>query len=95
MGIGNVIFSRQLSSVRIGVSFFLLDVFCLGVKNAFYRRVDRSEYARMIEKLDRNEPLEEIDPACARKLIEEGRQAVLRVRAERHPREVQTNPLSP
>lgn len=85
MGIGNVVFARQLSSGRIGASFFLLDVFCLGVKNAFYRLVDRSEYAQMIEKLDRNEPFEEIDPACARKLIEGGVEYAQRLNLRPHP----------
>jgi hypothetical protein len=84
-GIGNIVFSRQLPSGRIGVAVFLLDVFCLGVKDAFYRLVDRGEYARIIEKLDRTEPLEEIDPACARKLIEGGVEYAQRLNLRPHP----------
>lgn len=84
-GIGNVFISRQLPSGRIGVAVFLLDVFCLGVKDAFYRLVDRGEYTQIIEKFDRNDPLEEIDPACARKLIEGGVEYAQRLNLRPHP----------
>lgn len=70
LGIGNIVFSRQFPSGKIGVAVFLLDVFCLGVKDVFYHVVDPGKYTQIIEGLAHDEPLEDIDPACARKLIE-------------------------
>lgn len=70
MGIGNIVFSRQLPSGMIAVAIFLIDVFCLGVKNALYDVVDPGKYWQMMERFAHSEPLESADPACARKLIE-------------------------
>ncbi len=70
MGIGNVVFARRLPSGTISMAVFLLDVFCLGVKDALWRTVEAGKYAEMIAKLAHDGPLENIDPACARKLIE-------------------------
>ena len=39
-GIGNLLFSRSLPDGRVALGAFLLDVFCLGVKNAFFCRSD-------------------------------------------------------
>jgi hypothetical protein len=70
LGTGTVVFTRfRGGNAESGV--FLLDVFCLGVKNALYALVDESEYERRV--LDRTLPLEQrksIDPASARKLVE-------------------------
>ena len=57
MGIGNIVFSRQLASGKIGLAIFLLDVFCLGVKDAFYQVVDPDKYAgaSSVEDLDLND----------------------------------------
>ena len=72
MGIGNVVFSRQLPSGQIAASVFLLDVYCLGVKNAFYSIVDVAEFKNLIDKISYDYPLQEIHPAGVRKLIEGG-----------------------
>ena len=72
MGIGNVIFSRHLPSGKIAASVFLLDVYCLGVKNAFYSIVDVAEFRKLIEKISYDSSLQEIDPAGVRKLVEGG-----------------------
>src|SRR5215472_8450879 len=36
IGIGNVIVSRRMPNGLIGAAFFLVDVFCLSIKDAFY-----------------------------------------------------------
>jgi len=71
-GIGNLVFSRLLPDGRIAVSGFLLDVFCLGVKNAFVAVVSRSEYAMRRNNWNSSENLQPMDPACFRKLVEGG-----------------------
>lgn len=71
-GMGNLLFSRLLPDGRIGMAAFLLDVFCLGVKNAFVAIVSRDEYARRLRNWPAGEKLQPMDPACFRKLVEGG-----------------------
>ena len=71
-GIGNLVFSRLLPDGRIALGAFLLDVFCLGVKNAFVAVVSRTEYARRRSNWSTAESLQPMDPACFRKLVEGG-----------------------
>jgi len=70
LGVGNVVLARELPQGRVGASFFLVDVFCLGVKDAFFSIFSRSEYLARLGKMSSHESLEKIEPACARKLIE-------------------------
>lgn len=70
MGIGDVVFSRRLPLGKVSMALFLLDVFCLGVKDVFWHTVGPEKYAEIIAKLAHNGPLENIGPACARKLID-------------------------
>jgi hypothetical protein len=71
-GIGNLVFSRSLPDGRIALSVFLMDVFCLGVKNAFFAIVARSEYAKRRSNWSSAENLRPMDPACFRNLVEGG-----------------------
>jgi hypothetical protein len=70
MGIGNLVISRKMPNDHVGFAIFLVDVFCLGVKNCLFAVVPRSEYDRRMGDLRRAEGLEPIQPACAVKLIE-------------------------
>jgi len=85
LGIGNVVISRRYPSGQIGLAIFLLDVYCLGVKDVFYQLVDPSKYIRIMEGLERDGPLEDIDPACARKLIEGAIEYAQRFQLRPHP----------
>ena len=69
-GIGSVVFSRELPNGYIAAVVFLLDVFCLGVKNTMVKVVPEDEYRTMLEHISRHETLTSIDPACVRKLVE-------------------------
>jgi hypothetical protein len=71
LGIGNVIVSRKMPSGEIGASFFLVDVYCLGIKFAFFLTMDHSEYLRKVASLSQYETFVKTDPACARKLVED------------------------
>ncbi|MGO8736748.1 MAG: hypothetical protein ACLQVM_28610 [Terriglobia bacterium] len=72
LGMGNLFFSRSLPDGRIALAGFLLDVFCLGVKNAFVALVARDEYARRMSARSADESLQPMQPACFRKLVEGG-----------------------
>ena len=71
-GIGNLVFSRSLPEGRMALAMFLLDVFCLGVKDTFFAVVGRDEYDRRLRSWRESESLQRIDPACLRKLVEGG-----------------------
>lgn len=71
-GMGSVVISRKVSNNEIGVSLFLIDAYCLGVKNCFFTYLNNYDYSRQIDMLDKKECLETIHPSCARKLVEQG-----------------------
>jgi len=70
-GIGTVIIARKMPNEHIGTSFFMLDVFCLGVKNAFFAEITLQSYRQRLREIEEREALQMISPACARKLIED------------------------
>ena len=72
-GVGTASVSRRLSADKIALAGFVLDVFCLGVKNALFRVVSDSEYEYYKSNLldsHEGQSLEIIHPTSARKLIE-------------------------
>lgn len=69
-GIGNVIISRRMLDGSISASVFLVDTFCLGVKDCFFTNTSRSKYEERIISLDQNESLEKVTPEYAVKLVE-------------------------
>jgi hypothetical protein len=72
LGMGNLVFSRSLPDGRIALAAFLLDIFCLGVKDAFVTIVTRDEYAKRLRSWSTAESLQPMQPTCFRKLVEGG-----------------------
>ena len=66
---GSVVISRKMPDGEIGFGVFLIDVFCLGVKTAFFSVRPRNEYERFIGRISEKEALQPEEPACAVKLI--------------------------
>jgi hypothetical protein len=69
-GIGHVVVSKLLPNGRIAMAAFLLDVFCLGVKDVYAKAMSAAEFKEHIRLMQRVEPLEKREPSYARKLIE-------------------------
>ena len=69
-GIGHLVLTRTLPNGRIAVAGFLIDVFCVGVKNALYREISYEEYASYLEDVESRAPMEKAHPSCLRKLVE-------------------------
>jgi hypothetical protein len=71
-GMGNLLLSRRGPDGLLGVSFFLVDIYCLGVKNAFFVEVDDDVYLELKQRmLDSQEVTPVVwEPACLRKLVE-------------------------
>lgn len=75
IGIGNVLFSRILPNDKIAVIILTVDVYCLGVKNAFYRVFSKAEYNDTLrEQHNFKDKIQfaEKDPSWIRKLVEGG-----------------------
>jgi len=71
-GMGSIWFSRRLADGRYALSMFLIDAYCLGIKNALYAIVEPDNYARRLEKLrDAYPDYQREHPAYARKLVEQ------------------------
>jgi hypothetical protein len=69
-GIGNVLVSRELSNGNVAVAVFLVDMYCLGVKDAFYDIRPRHLYSELYRRIFGAYEQVELEPACARKLVE-------------------------
>ena len=74
VGLGSVIVSRKAPDGRIALSAFVVDIYCLGVKNAFFKLVSESEYdlkykMSMIAAHE-GATFKPVSPECVRKLIE-------------------------
>jgi hypothetical protein len=71
---GEVIVARFKGVDEVEAGVFLVDIGCLGVKNAFFTRVHISEYEQRILRRGHssyaNDDLVAMSPGCARKFLE-------------------------
>lgn len=72
IGIGHVIITRSRSEGRLDAGVFLIDPFCLGVKNAFFRQFYEGEFEEFLDDIEEQSgPLVEHSGAWGRKLVEQ------------------------
>lgn len=71
VGIGQIVVTRKAPSHKILIAVFLVDVFCLGVKNAYIKLLHEEEYRLHIQQMKGQQSLKKISPERARKLVEE------------------------
>ena len=69
LGIGTMILARGVTRHHFAVGIFLLDVFCLGIKDAMFRSLESDEFAMYVEVTNAGSPLVSIGPSDARKLL--------------------------
>lgn len=73
-GLGVMLLSRRISSGFVAVSSFVVDVYCLGIKNAHFVVATTEEYEHTIKRRTfeshEDQQFEQIHPSCARKIIE-------------------------
>lgn len=85
-GFGQVIIARFKGSGEAEVGVFLVDTFCLGVKDAYFTRLWPDEYEkRVLNRLEEQGGREAIEPECARKLVEEAVAYARSLGLEPHP----------
>jgi hypothetical protein len=68
-GIGILVLARGVSTSRIAIGCFLLDVYCLGIKNVMFRSLNASEFQYFVTTMEATSPLVNINPSDARKLL--------------------------
>ena len=69
LGMGSLVLARTLPSGLIGASFFLVDVWSLGVKDALFKVMTREDFEDHMEMASLAQPLVDIDPPKARKFL--------------------------
>ncbi len=68
-GVGMVFLSRKTGARDLALSGFLVDAYCLGVKDAMFRELDEDEMERLLDGAGATAPLTQVDPRHARKLL--------------------------
>ncbi|HUY32951.1 MAG TPA: hypothetical protein VMV69_09230 [Pirellulales bacterium] len=69
VGLGQLVIARRTPAGQIACGVFLVDVFCLGVKNAFWKVMGNAEYDTMIDKIETHGRLLEVAPEYFSKLV--------------------------
>ena len=71
-GMGHVMISRRSASDEIAVSHFLIDRYCMGVKDCFARIMSQRQYNELKAKIARNATVHRpVNAATARRLVED------------------------
>ncbi|WP_444842822.1 hypothetical protein [Bradyrhizobium sp.] len=68
-GIGTVVIARGATSHLVTMGSFLVDVFCLGVKNVMFEQLDDDEFEFYMERTGDTQRMIPVDPAYARRLL--------------------------
>jgi hypothetical protein len=68
-GMASVFLVRGASAHDVTVGMFLLDMYCLGIKDVGFQSLDGKEFRALMASAEETMVLTEIDPSRARKLI--------------------------
>jgi hypothetical protein len=68
-GIGSLVIARQESDGWLVFGVFLVDVYCLGVKNAFWKAGSRADLDELIQRVEESQRTVPIEPACLVKIV--------------------------
>jgi hypothetical protein len=68
-GIGTLVLARGVTHHHIALSSFLVDVFCLGIKDVMFESVEGEGFEMYMEATDAASPMVSVDPSYARKLL--------------------------
>jgi hypothetical protein len=69
LGIGTVVLARGVTRHHLAVGVFLIDVFCLGIKDAMFKSLESHELAMYVEATNVGAPPVSLQPGDARKLL--------------------------
>jgi hypothetical protein len=69
IGIGSLVIARRISQGQLACAVFLVDVFCLGVKDALWKIVTPSEFYALCKEFGARGRLQEVTPEHFAKLV--------------------------
>ena len=73
-GLGTIIVARRPPSGEIAITAFVVDVFCLGVKNVLFKLASEQDYHNTVKPrlvvTHEGQHFENTHPSCVRKIIE-------------------------
>jgi hypothetical protein len=68
-GIGNLVIARRVSGGQLACGLFLVDVFCLGVKDATWKIISEGEFKELRRKIGEHGRLQDVPPEYFAKLV--------------------------
>jgi hypothetical protein len=68
-GNGTLILTRRTGAHQVACAAFMLDTFCVGVKDTAFHLADETEIELIIDEFGQAAPFTPVDPAYARKLL--------------------------
>ena len=68
-GISSIFLARVLGAGEIALAAFLIDMLALGIKDVFFRRMDRSDFEIFVAEAETAAPVMSVAPPYARKLV--------------------------
>jgi hypothetical protein len=69
IGIGTLVLARSATPHHLVLSSFLIDVFCLGIKDVMFESVDSEFFSMYMDATDAGSPMVAVDPSDCRKLL--------------------------
>jgi hypothetical protein len=69
IGMGTLILARGATPHHVALSSFLIDTFCLGIKDVMFESVESEVFEMYINAADAGSPIVSVDPSYARKLL--------------------------
>ncbi len=68
-GMASLFLARGVGNNRLGLAMFLLDTYCLGIKDVALQSLNADQWGDFLDASESALPLSPIDPAFARKLL--------------------------
>jgi hypothetical protein len=68
-GLGTLVLARGNTPYHVAFGSFLLDVFCLGIKDVMFDAVEAEVFEMYMEATDAGSPMVSVDPPYGRKLL--------------------------
>ena len=69
IGMGTLVLARGATPHHISLSSFLIDAFCLGIKDVMFESVESEVFEMYMDATDAMSPMISVDPSYARKLL--------------------------
>jgi hypothetical protein len=69
VGMGTLVLARGATPHHVALSSFLIDTFCLGIKDVMFESVESEVFEIYMDAMDAGSPIVSVDPSYARKLL--------------------------